>query len=1277
MRFRNLLLAFFTLLVSSTFVNAQSIVVNGSVPSTGAQTGSCFYNNSFSFSVNTLSNTATYAWDFGDNSTSTSATPTHGYAAAGTYKIHVDAVDAGVTYSLDQAINVYPSPVASFNSLAGTVNGNSYTFLSTSTVGSGIISGYVWSFGDGSGDVISNPTKTYSATGNYNVKLIVTSDHGCIDSTSQSVNIILTGNTIASAFTIDNASQCLLANSFNFTNAGTFDASLSYSWNFGDGTSANTFSASHTYTASGNYNVVLTVSNGSNVGTSVNTIAVLSNPIAGFTYTFNGKTANFTSTSTGSITGFAWDFGDAATASTTNTTITHTYAAPQTLSVQLVALSTGGCTDTTHQSITIVDNPNAASFTVDAPMCITNNNYHFTNTSVTNGTGVTYNWDFSDGVTDNSSSPTHSFSTAGIHTVTLTVTSSVGTSAATGTVTVYPKPTVSFTINSNNANYTYTNTSSIASGYIANNSWSSTSGNASSSVNFYETVTAGTYTVKLIETSDNGCVDSLSQSVTYSPVVIASLTASFNVTGTASGICYDNANSYTFNNTSSAGAGVTYAWDFGDGTTDNSISPNHHYATSGDYTVKLEVDSAGLNATTIQSISLYPIPTPVYILYLNTDLTDVTNLHRCFMPGMDFSYISNSKIDKGLMNYSWDFATNGKTFRDGDSAYINPRMIFNQAGTYPVKLTVTSDKGCKDSITHIVYLSQPVSSFTTTVDYSGDSTNNPLVTFTSTSHDPGGIIVNNDWFYENDGSGYQESNGAANTLATHFTKGGSYNDKLLVTSDAGCVVSSGDVNLTFYIKPIATFTADTTYNNLGQPVAATSNTSSVNETPQSLSYTWSFGDGSALSNSTQPSHTYKTGAASRTITLIVTNNNGSKVSSATTTLNGMYIKPFAHLTATATNGVLSFDATHSVVHDLGGSLTYSFDFGDTTTGTTASGTHTYASGAATRTIKVIVTNTNGGLQDSAFVTLSNVYITPIAQFTTSIADLSVTYDASTSYVNDLGGSLTYNWTFGDGGTSTTPTGTYAYNADGDYTITLTVTNANGNVVSVPVTKLVSVVAPTPVANITAFYANFGGTATYNLAGDNVSNPSTISSGSIVSYDWAWDLVSSIGDTTVGIGSTGSVLTSDPIPNGYTLIAILTVTSDKGKTATDTAIFDPTNNFFKGYKYALFGSHSNGNNHITVPATAPIAAVSMANIYPNPANNDISLKVLCTKTGNLTIKIYTVDGKMIKQQTISGGVVNTTLTTHIDISSLAKGTYLTEVTNADGKVVAIAKLLKAK
>ena len=1277
MRIKNLLLPLFALLVCSTLVNSQSIVVNGSVPGAGTQTGSCFYNNSFVLTVNNLSNTATYAWDFGDNSTSSFATPTHGYTAAGTYKVHVSAVDAGVTYSLDQAINVYPSPVASFNSLAGTVNGNSYTFLSTSVVSSGIISSYLWSFGDGSGDVISNPTKTYGAAGNYNVKLIVASEQGCIDSTAQSVNITLTGSTIASSFTIDNASQCSLGNSFNFTNTGTFDASLSYSWNFGDGTSANTFSASHNYSNAGNYNVVLTISNGSNVGTSVNTVAVLSNPVAGFAYACNGKTANFTSTSTGSVTSFAWDFGDATTSNTTNPVIAHTYITPQTLSVQLVALSTGGCTDTTHQSITIVDNPNAASFTVDAPMCISNNNYHFTNTSVTNGTGVTYAWDFGDGVTDNTSSPAHSFTTAGMHTVTFTVTSSVGTSIATGTVTAYPKPTVSFTINNNDANYTYTNTSSVASGYVANNSWSSTNGNTSSSVNFYETVAASTYTVKLIETSDNGCVDSLSQSVTYTPTaVIASLTASFNVTGTASGICYDNANSYIFNNTSSAGAGVAYTWDFGDGTTDNSTSPTHHYANSGDFTIKLEVDSAGLSATTIQSINLYPIPTPVYILYLNTNLTDVTSQHICFTPGMDFSYISNSKIDKGVMNYSWDFATNGKTFRDGDSAYINPRMLFNQAGTYPVKLLVTSDKGCKDSVTHVVYLSQPVSSFTTTVDYSGDSTNNPLVTFTSTSHDPGGIIINNDWFYENDGSGYQESNGAATTLSTHFTKGGSYNDKLLVTSDAGCVVSSGDVNLAFYIKPTAAFTADTTYNNLGQPVASTTNTSSVNETPQTLSYTWSFGDGS-ISLATHPSHTYTTGAASRTISLVVTNTNGGKVSSATNILNGMYIKPFAQLTATATNGVLSFDASGSTLHDLGGSLTYSFDFGDTSTGTIVSGTHTYASGAATRVIKVIVTNTNGGLQDSAFVTLSNVFITPIAQFTTSISDLSVTYDGSTSYVNDLGGLLTYSWTFGDGGTSTSASGTYIYNAEGTYTITLTVTNQNGNVVSASVQKIVSVVAPTPVANITAFYTdNMDGTFTYKLAGDNVSNPSTISSGSIVSYNWAWDLVSSIGDTTAGIGSSGSVLTSDPINNAYSLVAILTVTSDKGKMASDTAVFDPTNHVFKGYTYALFGSHSNGNNHITAP-TAKTTAVSIANIYPNPANNDITLKVFCTKSGNMNVKIYTIEGKLIKQQTISGAVVNTTLTTHIDISSLAKGTYLTEVTNADGKVVAISKLLKAK
>ncbi|MFZ8281241.1 PKD domain-containing protein, partial [Staphylococcus aureus] len=46
---------------------------------------------------------------------------------------------------------------------------------------------YAWNLGDGSTSTLVNPTKTYSAVGTYNVKLVVTGSSGCKDSITKAV----------------------------------------------------------------------------------------------------------------------------------------------------------------------------------------------------------------------------------------------------------------------------------------------------------------------------------------------------------------------------------------------------------------------------------------------------------------------------------------------------------------------------------------------------------------------------------------------------------------------------------------------------------------------------------------------------------------------------------------------------------------------------------------------------------------------------------------------------------------------------------------------------------------------------------------------------------------------------------------------------------------------------------------------------------------------------------------------------------------------------------
>lgn len=84
---------------------------------------------------------------------------------------------------------------------------------------------------------------------------------------------------------------------------------------------------------------------------------------------------------------------------------------------------------------------------------------------------------------------------------------------------------------------------------------------------------------------------------------------------------------------------------------------------------------------------------------------------------------------------------------------------------------------------------------------------------------------------------------------------------------------------------------------------------------------------------------------------------------------------------------------------------------------------------------------------------------PLASFTASTADLTVTVDASGSS-DPEDGVLGYAWTFGDGATASGPTASHTYAEDGVYTVALTVSDPTGNVATATKTVDISLVLDT-------------------------------------------------------------------------------------------------------------------------------------------------------------------------------------------------------------------------
>ncbi|MCX6209735.1 MAG: PKD domain-containing protein, partial [Bacteroidetes bacterium] len=336
--------------------------------------------------------------------------------------------------------------------------------------------------------------------------------------------------------------------------------------------------------------------------------------------------------------------------------------------------------------------------------CVTGNSFTFTNTTPSAPIGTTYSWNFGDSTTSSNTNPTHTYTSAGYYHITLTATYNGQVfSASNQTVYVGPLPVANFASYHNGGlTFTFNSTSSVGvSGYITGYAWSFGDGGTATTSNPQHTYAlAGVYSVKLIVTTNAGCVDSITTSITACP----SVTAAFSVTSSTDQCL--TGNSFTFANSSTNNAGLpasamSYVWYFGDGTTSTSQTPPAHiYSVWGDYDVKLvatltvggcTVSDSSLH---IKALSVEPMPVASYRLILDNVpytptalLSDTTK--RCWRYGYDFSYQSSSTLAHGQMDYFWHFGTSALYFRDGDSShYINPRIVFDTAGTYPVKLVV-------------------------------------------------------------------------------------------------------------------------------------------------------------------------------------------------------------------------------------------------------------------------------------------------------------------------------------------------------------------------------------------------------------------------------------------------------------------------------------------------------------------------------------------------------------------------------------------------------------
>ncbi|MCX6282208.1 MAG: PKD domain-containing protein [Bacteroidetes bacterium] len=983
-------------------------------------------------------------WEFGDGRDTLIIWPgnpdiSHLYASAGNFTVKLTVyTEQNCSSERTNTIQVLPAPLADFDhSTSCTNSAVMFTDLSQPNGGSSIIQ-WAWNFGDpGSGinntSSNQNATHIYHTSGTYQVKLVVWSAIGCIDTIVKPIQVMQQPKAM---FT---AGPTCESNPTQFTDNSIPNATaiIEWDWDFGDGSPhSNLQNPVHLYAISGQFNVSLWVKN-SNQCTHDTTLSVtvVAKPVALFNTNAPqcmGKAVAFMNLSTtqyGQIVKWKWTFGDGTDTivvfpGVPNVSHVFTGTASQHL-VRLTVTTNDSCSNYIEQIINSVPQP-AADFSYSTTRCV-GQSVSFTDNTQLNGGGVItgWNWNFGDPSSGSQNistlqNPVHIFTNAASYNVVLIVTNlNSCTDAISHPVSIGNAPQANFRSDTACLGTPTQFTDLSTPNATSITAWDWNFGDGSPHLYIKNPVhqynTSGIFAVTLTVTNSNGCTHSVTKQANVTPAPSPAFSFSQNN-------CMGTAVSFYDFSTTLQGYIVTWKWYFGDGDSTivnlpNSQNVTHVYATAGTFNVNLVViTNHGCSGSVTHQVNVAAGP----LANFNFAST------RCQDEPLHFQ--DNSQTNGGgvLITWNWDFGDPGSGINN-NSSMQNPFHIYSSGGTYQVKLIVLNINNCSDTIIKpVIVSSKPSAHYKADTVCKGSPTQ-----FTDQSAANSGSIISWNWSF---------GDGVTSTLPnpTHtYAQAGVYNAILTVLNSFNC---QSDTTGQVLVKapPAALFSHDnacsgsaTQFHDLSTTTAGVIN-----------KWHWEFGDGDT-SNLQNPSHTYATAGIYNVVLTVTSTQNCSDSFSMQVSV---YIRPsadYSYLSQHCPKGRVAF-SDHSTSSGAP-IVAWLWIFEPGYTSSSQNPTYIFPVTDTTYQVSLIITDANG-CKDTL---IQPVIVVPGMSFTFS-ADTSC-YGHSTHFipVNQAQGDVLHDlqWNFGDPNSGTNNQSnlfnpTHEFTAPGTFIVKLSAYNSD-------------------------------------------------------------------------------------------------------------------------------------------------------------------------------------------------------------------------------------------